>query len=145
MGKEVKLSASDISEKWARRAKQAIPDAQAGVARVTENPAEKAIAKKDKMLANVQKAILDGRWEAGLKKVTLGGWKEKTIAKIGERLAGGVDAAAGKRQEFDSWLVDRLNKKLPEIHNMPDLTLEDGIARMTAQVRHMAEKPYKGN
>ena len=143
MGEQVKLSAAQISEKWGRRAKAAIPDAQAGVARVSVSPAEKAIAKKDKMLANTTKAIQDGRWEAGLSKVSLPEWKEKTIAKMGERMAGGVDAAAGKRQRFDTWLVERLNTVLPSISKMPDLTLEDGISRATAMIRHMAEKPYK--
>lgn len=143
MGEQVKLSAADISEKWGRRGKAAIPDAQAGVARVTVSPAEKAIAKEAKMLANTTQAIQDGRWRKGLEKVSLPEWKEKTIAKMGERMAGGIDAAAGKRQKFDDWLVNRLNAKLPEISKMPDLTLEDGIARMTSMVRHMAEKPYK--
>jgi len=141
---KVKMSATDISAKWNRNTKNALPDVIAGVERVTENPAAAAIAKQDKMKANLVAAIDDGTWAASLSKVTLADWKAKAVAKIRQRLAGGVDGAMGKRQAFDSWLVGQLNAVLPTIKAMPDMTLQDSIARVTAMMEHMSANRYKG-
>lgn len=143
MGK-MTLSANEISEKWARRTKAAISDAVAGVNRVTENPATKAIAKKDKMLAGITAAVQSGRWANGLSKVSLEEWKTKTASKIQERTSGGIDAAAPKRQAFDNYLVATVTAGQAKVNQMADMTLEDGIARSAAMQRHMAANPYKG-
>ncbi len=140
---KVKLSPTDVSAKWSRRLKGAVTDIQAGIDAVDVSPAEKAIAKKEKMLQNVTAAIQDGRWEKGLAKVTLQDWKNTTKEKVAQRLGQGVDKGMQKRQQFDNWLVGRLNQKLPEIAAMPDMTLEDNIAKMVAMTRHMAEQKYK--
>ena len=140
---KVSLTPDKISEKWGRRMKNAIPDIQTGIDGVTESPMEKAAAKKEKMKANLIKAIDDGTWENRLKKVSLATWKENTKKKVGERMASGVDAGMDKRKEFDRWLAGRLNEKLPEIANMPDLTLEDSVNRVRAMMEHMSSERYK--
>jgi hypothetical protein len=140
---KVSLSANQISDKWNRRMKGAVTDIQAGVDSVTENPAEKAIAKQDKMLQNLTKAVNDGRWANGLGKVTLNDWKTKTKEKVGQRLASGVDGAMAKRQKFDAYLVNTLNGVLPTIQNMPDMTFEDSVNRVRTVMEHMHNNPYK--
>ena len=141
---KVRLSADSISDKWNRRMKGAVNDIVAGIEATTENPAEKAIAKQDKMRQNLLNAIDSGRWANALRKVKLEEWKSKTSQKVRERLAGGVDASMSKRREFDRWLVDRLNAVLPEIASMPDMTLEDSINRVRRLIEHMASQKYKG-
>lgn len=143
MATKVKLSPVDISEKWARRTKGAVSDIQAGIDRVTESPAQKAIAKKDKMKANLLKSLDDGTWEKRLGEVSLEDWKSKTRAKVAERLAGGVDGAAAKRQKFDTHLVNTINEILPKIDSMPDMTLEDSVNRVRTFMDHMSKNPYK--
>lgn len=143
MAKKVRMNASDISEKWARRTKASVPDIQKGIDRVTESPAKAAVAKADKMKANLIKSLDDGTWARRLSKVSLDDWKTKTKAKVGERLSGGVDGAAGKRAEFDTWLTNQLNKVLPEIDAMPDLTIEDSINRVRKLMEHMSKNKYK--
>lgn len=144
MAKEkVTLSANDISEKWNRNIKNAVTDIQAGIDRVTESPMTKAVAKQDKMKANLVKAIDNGSWANGMNKVTLSDWKTKTKTKVGERLGSGADAAMSKRKAFDNWLVNRINAVLPNINQMPDMTLQDSINRMTTMVTHMAGEKYK--
>lgn len=143
MAKMITKSAADIAKKWGRRSVAAVPDAIEGVKAVTESPMEKAIGKKDKMLANVTKAIQNGKWEEGLRKVSLSDWKEKTATKMGERMAGGINAAIGKRQKFDEHNINVINAILPEIEAMPDLTIDDSIARTARMMRHMADNPYK--
>lgn len=140
---KVSLTPDQISDKWNRRMKNAIPDIQAGIDSVTESPMEKAAAKKDKMKTNLLKSIDDGTWENRLRKVPLSKWKENTKKKVGERMASGVDAGMDKRKEFDKWLTNRLNEKLPEIQNMPDLTLEDSVNRVRALMEHMSSERYK--
>jgi hypothetical protein len=140
---KVSLNANQISEKWNRRMKGAVSDIQAGVDAVTENPAEKAIQKQDKMLQNLTKAVNDGRWAAGLNNVSLSDWKSKTKEKVGQRLASGVDGAMGKRQKFDAYMVNTMNQILPTIQNMPDMTFEDSVNRVRAVMEHMHNNPYK--
>lgn len=143
MAKKVKLTPEEISEKWNRRTKASISDIQKGIERVTESPAQKAIAKGDKMKANLIKSLDDGTWAKRLGDVSLEDWKAKTVAKVAERLSGGVDGAMAKRQKFDTWLTSTLNEVLPKIDAMPDMTLEDSVNRVRAMMEHMSKKPYK--
>jgi len=140
---KVKISASDITDKWSRRLKASIPDITAGVDRVAEAPGALAAEKADKMRQRIIEALDEGVWQARVGAVPLATWKEVTKRKVTQRLAGGVDDAKSKRQAFDRWLVDRLNAVLPEIAAMPDLTLEDSINRVRALIEHMAAERYK--
>lgn len=140
---KINMSPDQISQKWNTRMKQSVTDIQNGINAITENPAEKAIAAKDKMLQGVTQAVQDGRWEAGLRKVTLADWKAKTAAKVGERLAGGVDGAMPKRREFDTWMVTTMNNILPTINAMPKMTIQDSINKATAMITAMHENRYK--
>jgi len=144
MSKEkVTLSASEISDKWNRRLKGAVSDIQRGIDGVQVSPTEKAANKQEKMLTNLTTAVNNGKWAAGLRKVTLSDWKSKTKEKVASRLASGVDAAMNKRKDFDNYLVQELNTVLPTINSMPDLTLEDSVNRVRAMMTHMRDHPYK--
>lgn len=143
MATKVKLSPAEISEKWGRRTKAAVPDIQAGIERVTESPAQKAVAKQDKMKANLVKSIDNGVWAKRLGEVSLDDWKAKTKAKVAERLSGGVDGAASKRLKFDTHNVNVINEVLPKIAAMPDMVLEDSVNRVRTFMDHMAKNKYK--
>jgi len=140
---KVRMSSADISDKWGRHQKAAVPDIIKGLDSVSEDPGAKAVAKQDKMLANLTARITDGTWAKRRLKVGLSEWRDKTKKKVSERMAGGVDGAMNKRKEFDSWLVGKLNAVLPEISAMPDMTLEDSVARVRRLMEHMSEAPYK--
>lgn len=134
-----KLTPQEFAEKHARRLKAATPDMQAGVERVTENPAEKAAAKQDKMRTNINKAIDSGKWAAGLKRTDLAGWKSKMINKGIPRVAAGIDEAQDKVVSFASDLLPYQDRLKGEVDKMPDVTLEDNIQRMTHFVRGMSK------
>lgn len=140
---KVNLTPDQISSKWNQNMKQSIPFIQQGIDSVTESPMEKAASAKDKMLQNLTESVNNGKWEAGLRKVTLGDWKQKTKAKVAQRLAQGVDGAMNKRKAFDSWLVNKLNSVLPTISQMPDMTLQDSLNRVQAMMEAMHNDPYK--
>lgn len=137
------ITPQQFAEKWARRLKQATEDIKAGVQSVTEAPSQKAVAKQDKMKANLVKAIEEGRWAAGLQRVTLADWKRDMTEKGIPAISRGVDQAAGKMAQFGAALIPHIEAGKAKVESMPDLTLEDNIARMEAMVRHMASLRYK--
>ena len=134
-----KLSPQEFAEKWARRLQSAAPDIQKGVNRVDVAPTEKAAQKKDKMLANLTASVQNGKWEAGLRRVSLGDWKTQIINKGIPRISQGVQGAQGKVSEFANQLLSYQDSLSSQINSMPDLTLEDSINRMNAWVRGMAK------
>ncbi len=134
-----KLTPQEFQEKHNRRLKAASEDMRLGVERVTEAPTLKAAKSVQKMRVNILKAIDDGKWEAGLKRVTLDDWKSKMINKGVGRVAAGIDEAAPKVIAFAEKLLPHIDAGKAAIEKLPDVTLEDSIARMTTFTRHMAK------
>ena len=134
-----KITPDEFVEKHARRLKGSTEDIRRGVERVTEAPTLKAAAKKEKMKANLNAALDSGKWERGLKRVTLEDWKSKMIDKGVGRIAAGIDAAAPKMKDFASELLPHIDRIQAEIKKLPDVSLEDNINRMTTFVRGMAK------
>ena len=134
-----KLTPAEFQEKHARRLKGAVEDVRRGIDRVTVNPCELAAAKQDKMLANLTAAVNEGRWAAGLKRVSLEEWK-KAARDVGVgRIAAGIDAAAEKVTAFAEQLLPHIDAGQAAIKSLPDITLEDNINRMVTFTRHMAK------
>jgi len=134
-----KLTPSEFQEKHARRLKASVEDVRRGIARVTENPCEKAAAKQDKMLTNLTNAVNSGKWAAGLKRVSLEDWKKKATNIGVNRIAAGIDGAKDKVIAFAEVLLPHIDSQLAKIKTMPDVTLDDNINRMTTFIRGMAE------
>lgn len=134
-----KLTPKQAQEKHARNLKNAVPDMQLGVERLTVSPTQLAAAKQDKMLANLTKSIQEGKWKRGLERVTLDDWKSKMINKGIGRVATGIDEAAEKTEAFYADLFPHIDAGQNKVNKMNDVTLEDSINRMTTFVRHMAD------
>lgn len=134
-----RLTSTEFQEKHARRLSAATEDVRRGIDRVTVNPCEQAAAKKDKMLANLTASVTDGRWERGLKRVTLEQWKDKAKNVGVGRIAAGITAAKDKVIAFADQLLPHIDSGLSKIKTMPDLSLEDNINRMVTFSRHMSE------
>lgn len=127
-----------IAEKWSRRLTQSTADIERGVNAVTESPMEKAIAKKDKAIQNYQAAMNSGKWEAGLRRVSLQQWKNDTINKGIQRITAGANAAQPKVAAFMAELLPYQQNLKAELDNLADNTLEDSIQRMVTWTRGMA-------
>lgn len=138
------ISASAFAEKWGRRLKGATQDIKDGVMAVTTAPSQQAIAKQDKMKANLIAAIDNGDWAAGLGKVTLADWKRDMTEKGVPAISRGVDIATPKVAAFASVLLPHIAAGQATVDAMPDLTLEDNIQRAEKMIRHMASLRYKG-
>jgi len=134
-----RLTPAEFQEKHARRLTAAVEDVRKGIDRVTVNPCELAAAKQEKMRANLNAAIDDGRWAAGLKRVSLAEWKDKAKNVGAGRIASGINAAKAKVIAFAEELLPHIDAGQSKLTTMADITLEDNIARMTTFIRHMAE------
>lgn len=134
-----RVDATEYQEKHARRLKASLDDIRKGVKAITVNPCEQAAAKQDKMLANVTDSINSGKWARNLKKVTLDDWKTKMIEKGVNRIPGGIDGAKEKTIAFASDLLPHVDAGVEKVKRMPDLTIEDSVARAGAFIRHMAD------
>ncbi len=133
----VKLTAQQIADKWARKAGASQQDYVAGVQSVTESPMEKAVAAKTKWVAGIQKAAADGTWEAGLRKVSLTDWKNKTAKVGGARYVQGITEGKTAYQIAMAEQIPYMEQLQAQIDSMPSDTLEDNIARSNAWIRGM--------
>lgn len=133
-----KLTPEQYQEKHARRLTAASEDVRQGIARVTENPCALAAKKQDKMLQNLTAAVQSGKWAAGLNRVTLEQWKERATNVGVARIASGIAAAKTKVIAFAEQLLPHIDAGQSKIKTMPDITLEDNIARMVSFTRHMS-------
>lgn len=133
-----KLNAQEFREKHARNLKASQPDIRRGIERVTVAPGKAAAAKQEKMKANINASIDSGKWAKNVSKVSLSDWQTKAINKGIPRIATGIDAAAAKVEAFASRLLPAVDAAVNKIKTMPDLTLDDNIARMGAYAREMA-------
>ena len=137
-------TAQSVAEKYVRRTTGAVQDMISGVQAVTENPATKAIAKKDKLTQNWNASMNDGTWEKGMKRVTLQSWQNDMVTKGAPRVAAGVQAAAPKMEAFFAELLPYQEAAQLELSRMPDLTLEDAIQKQIAWTRKMAAFKRRG-
>lgn len=139
MAKRLRMNAAEITEKQSRRLKASIPDIKAGVLAVTDSPMEAAIAQEDKMLANLTESIVSGKWRRGLERVGLPFWKTQTAEKGTIRIAAGIDGAKAKQEKFYAELIPHIQAGQDLVADMPTMTLDEGIAKSAAFIRHMAE------
>lgn len=134
-----RLTPQEFADKWKRRISASTQDVRAGVERVTESPTEKALAKKDKMVARLMESLQNGKWEAGLRRVSLEDWRRAMLEKGLGRIAQGAEAATDKVAQFASELLPHIDAGKRQIASMPDVTLEDSINRVGTFLRHMHE------
>jgi len=139
MAKTVRVTAEEFQAKHARRTSAALEDMRLGVERVTEAPGLRAASQEKKMRQNLLAALDSGKWRRRVASVSLEDWKRDMLEKGVGRVTGGLDRAKDKTIEFAQKLIAHQNGILAKLDTMPDLTLEDSIARMTLQVREMVK------
>lgn len=137
------LTPEQIYDKYQRRIKQSLQDMEAGVNGVTKSPMEAAAAKADKWLLALQEAASNGRWQRGLKAISLDTWKRLMKEKGIPRIATGVDNAKEKTIDFYEQLQAFQAPILAQLEKMPDNNLEDSIQRQNYWVREMAKFQLK--
>lgn len=126
-----------IVDKWVRNSQAGTESAKIAVEAVTENPCALAAAKKTEYVNGVANA--QNKWEEKLRAVTLQDWKKAMLSKGIPRMAQGIADAKPKMTKFMQEFMPFVTQAAAEVRQMPKGSLEQGIARMTAMVRKLAE------
>ena len=135
-----RVNSAQYYEKWARRLKGASTDIRNGVERVSEAPGQSAARSADKLLQNFTAAVNSGKWQRNVAAVSLEDWKRATLEKGINRIAAGVDSAESKVLRSADKLLADVDAVKSEVDRMPNVSLEDNIARMTAWARGMHQR-----
>lgn len=134
-----KLTPEEASKKQVRNLSNSVEDIRRGVNAVTDSPTEKAANAQDNYVAGIQRAVADGKWQRGLRRITLQQWKDAFLNKGLNRIAPGAQAAQGKVEAFYREFFPHIQSAQDEVDRLPKATLEDSITRMTTFIRRMAE------
>ena len=104
---------------------------------------EKAANAGDKYIAGVQEAYQSGKWQAGLRSVSLAQWKQQTSTAGADRFVAGADKASTNYKAFADKFFPFVKQVQDEIDAMESTTLDQNIARMTYNVRKLATFRYR--
>lgn len=127
-----------IAAKWARNLGAATQTIKDGVLAVTQNPAEKAAQRESAYVAGVQRAVASGKWQRGLRKVTLQSWQDSMIQKGLPRIMDGANRAQQKFMDFMVRWLQYLDGLKPILAQMPRGDLQQNIQRMIRTVEYAA-------
>lgn len=125
-------------QKWQRNLANSTDSIKAGVGAVTVAPTESAAAAADKWQAKLTAPDAKTKFVNNLKSVSLSDWQQATINVGIPRISAGAAKGASKYGSFAQKFYPFLQNVQASIKKMPSTTLEDNIARMTAQVRAAA-------
>lgn len=123
-------SAAKLAEKWKRNLQGAAQTMREGVRDMRSNPMEEAIKKKDLMRERLLAAIDSGKWEAGLRSVSLADWKTM-MTELG--ISRAVEAAAKKQDKVEDFLKEWLpvaEAISAKAKDMPSGTEQDALEKV---------------
>ena len=134
-----RLTPEEFQEKHNRRLKAATEDIRKGIEAVSVSPPSQAAAKIDKMKTHLMAKFDDGTIKKRLEGVTLEAWKSQAKDKGVNRISSGIDGATEKVKKFAGELLPKVYGLSDEIKRMPDMTIDDSIARATKFIREMSK------
>ena len=132
----VRTTPQQATTKWVQRLSASTDSITSGVQNVQQAPGAKAAAQKNKWLQNVQASA--NKWATRVNSVTLQDWQNAMLNVGVPRIAQGAQQKQGKMQAFMSDFLPYLQTGVSTVERMPSLTLEDGIQRAVAMIRHNA-------
>jgi len=134
----ITVTPQQYADRWSQGLSQAGQKISDGIDAVTVAPSQTAIKNKAKMVANFTQAVNSGKWEQNLGKVSLQDWQTAMKTKGVPRIATGAQAANPKMAAFAARLLPFQQTLQNKVKGMPNMTLQDNIARMTAWVTGMS-------
>lgn len=137
-------SAQYISDKWARNLGAAGEAIKNGVQAVTVAPTEKAASRADAYAAGVARAVADGKYQAGLRRVSLEDWKRAVLQKGLNRVAAGAVEGKGKMADFLTDFLPHVEAGQRMLESMPRGDLQSNIARAVAMMQHNSQFKRRG-
>ena len=134
-----RLTPEQAADKLIRRAQGAVTDYVAGVKAVTESPTAAAAKQLDKAQMNYTEAVQSGRMAKRLNSVSKEDWIKATAEKGQARYAPGLTASREKSVEFFAEFLPYTDRVSAEVAAMPDLSIEDSVARASHAIRRLHE------
>jgi len=131
--------ATTATAAWVRGMGQASQKMTDGVNAVNQSPGQAAAAKADTWQIRVSSADAKAKFIRKTSALSLGDWKNAMLQKGISRVSSGAQAAQSKMLKHLSAFIPFVQNIAANVRNMPNATLEDRIARMTAQVRATAQ------
>jgi hypothetical protein len=129
--------AGSVATKWAQRTAAASQEYTQGVQNTDKDPTALAIAGGQRYIQRVTDAFNSGKWANGLRRSGKAGWQAATLAKAAN-FSTGVAAAESKVAASFAPLLAYETTLQARINSMPNITLQDRIARATAWIQGMA-------
>lgn len=133
----VRTTSADATAKWLANISSSQDRMRTGAMRVTRAPGEAAAAAADKWLAKVTAAKDKFRSRVG--SVSLQQWQTAYIDVGIPRVSQGAQAKQAKFTAFLDQFLPYLASGLQQIDKMPNVTVEDGVARASAMIRWNAK------
>lgn len=138
----IRTDPNTATQRWVTNLSNSTQAMTAGVNRVTVSPGQSAARAADKWLAKVSQA--KEKYARRVGAVTLADWQNSMTSYGIGRVAQGAQAKQGKMQSFMTDFLPYLSAGVSKIDSMPKVTLEDGINRAVAMIRHNAGFQRKG-
>jgi hypothetical protein len=107
-------TAQQAAANWAASAGRAQAAYQQGVEGYSGDWAGATVAQEGVMLANVNEAVTSGRWRQGIQAVGTTGWKQKTVARIGN-YGTGFSAGAQDQAAAITKIINALGNIVPNL------------------------------
>lgn len=133
----VRSNPQAATAKWVQNLSAASDRMTAGANAVTKAPGQAAAAAADKWLQRVTQA--KQKFATNVAAVSLESWKQSYIQIGVPRVAQGAQAKQNKMLDFQTQFLPFLQRGVATIDAMPNVTLEDGIARASAMIRYNAK------
>lgn len=117
------------AQKWAQAMGSAGAAYKAGVMSVTTSPMQAAAANKQGWVNGVMAAAQNGKWEAGLARVSLAQWQNAAANLGAQRIGAGATNAQPKVLAFMQQFWPTLTAAVNQVKAMPADTYEARKAR----------------
>lgn len=131
-----RLDPQSGTSKWVNNLSNSTSAITAGVNAVTQAPGAKAAASVQTWLARIQQSA--NKWAKNVGAVSLQQWQE-AMTQVGiPRIAQGAQAKQGKYLAFAQKFYPYLAQGQAQVQAMPKVTLQDGINRAVAMIKHNA-------
>lgn len=131
-------TADQVANKWKTRAGAAGTDWINGIKRTDVDPAQAAVAQRPKWVAKMTDPATHDKWATNLGLVTKASWQASCEAKGPARYTSGINAAVDKYRQRIAGVLSHIQVGLTALEALPNVTIEDAIARSGQFIRHMA-------
>lgn len=134
---------TQVAAKWRGNLSSATQSITDGVNAVTQAPGAAAARQKGLWVQRVTASA--DKWAARVGSVTLDEWRQQMLNKGVPRVASGAQAAEPKMASFMAEFLPHVERVAQQVRSMPKGSIEDSIARASAQIRGNAQFRRSGS